>query len=356
MIIVNSFLNLFPKYVIIFNKKSRRLNIIMKKFKWGILGPGAISQAFVSDLKLLEEAELYAVGSRSLEKAQSYAKEYSIPKAYSSYEELTQDPEVEIIYIATPHPFHKEWAIKCLEAGKAVLCEKPITINAEDAKEIYDAAKKNNAFFMEAMWTRFLPVMVKVREWIRSGAIGEIRMVKADFGFRANIDPEGRLFNPELAGGALLDVGIYPISFAYMIFGKSPVEIISTAHLGETGVDEQGASIFKYDTGELAILDSSIRTSTLSEACILGTKGNIKIPSQFWRAKAAILNVEGEESLIYEDNRNSIGYYFEAKEVMECLSKGLKESPVITLEESLDIMKTMDTIRNQYGLKYPFEK
>lgn len=328
----------------------------MKKYKWGILGPGAISQTFVSDLKLIEEAELYAVASRSLDKAHSYAKKYNIPKAYGTYEELVRDSEVEIIYIATPHPFHKEWAIKCLEAGKAVLCEKPITINAGDAKEIYDAARKNNTFFMEAMWTRFLPVMMKVREWINSGAIGEIRMVKADFGFRANVDHEGRLFNPELAGGALLDVGIYPISFAYMVFGKSPVEIISTAHLGETGVDEQGASIFKYANGELAILDSSIRTNTLSEACILGTKGNIKIPTQFWRSKTAVLNVDGEESIVYEDNSNSIGYYFEAKEVMECLSKDLKESSVLTLEESLEIMKTMDTIRKQYGLKYPVEK
>lgn len=327
----------------------------MKKYKWGILGPGTITHKFSADLKLLEQAELYAVASRSIEKAQDYASKYNIPKAYGSYEELINDPEVEIIYISTPHPFHKEWAVKSLEAGKAVLCEKPITVNAFDAVEIYEAARKNNTFFMEAMWTRFLPVMVKVREWTGSGVIGEVRMLKADFGFRADINPDGRLFSPNLAGGALLDVGIYPVSFAYMVFGKKPVGIVSSAHLGETGIDEQGASIFKYDNGEMAILESAVRTTTPNEAYILGTKGNIKIP-QFWCAKSATLNIDGEKSIVYEDNRTSTGYNFEASEVMRCLSLGEKESPIITLEESLEIMKTMDTIRNQYGLKYPFEK
>lgn len=328
---------------------------MIKKYKWGILGPGTITHKFAADLNLLEAAELYAVGSRSLEKAQSYADKYDIPKAYGSYEELINDSEVDIIYIATPHPFHKEWVIKSLEAGKAVLCEKPITVNALEAEEIFEAARKNNVFFMEAMWTRFLPVILKVKEWINSGAIGEVKMLKADFGFRADIYSEGRLFNAELAGGALLDVGIYTVSLAYTIFGKNPTEIISTAHIGETGVDEQGVSVFKYDKGELAVLESAIRTTTPNEAYILGTKGSIKIP-QFWCGKSAILSTDDGESLVYEDNRTSIGYNFEAEEVMKCLSKGVKESSTMSLEESLEIMKTMDTIRSQYGLKYPFEK
>ena len=327
----------------------------MKKYKWGILGPGTISHKFVSDLKLLHEAEVYAVGSRSIDKAQAYADRYSIPKAYGSYEELLTDPNVEIIYISTLHPMHKEWIIKSLEAGKAVLCEKPITVNALEAEEVFNAAEKNNVFFMEAMWTRFLPVMVKVREWVKSGAIGEVRMLKADFGFRAAFNKEGRLFNPSLAGGALLDAGIYPISLAYMVFGKTPAEIISTAHLGETGVDEQGVSVFKYDKGELAILESAVRTTTPQEAYILGTKGSIKIP-QFWCAKSAILTTDDGKSQVYEDSRQPIGYGFEAEEVMRCLSKGEKESSVMPLMESLEIMKTMDIIRIQYGVKYPFEK
>jgi dihydrodiol dehydrogenase / D-xylose 1-dehydrogenase (NADP) len=327
----------------------------MRRYKWGILGPGTITHKFAADLKLLDEAELYAVGSRSLERAQSYADKYDIPKAYGSYEELIDDSEIEIIYIATPHPFHKEWAIKSLEAGKAVLCEKPVTVNAQEAEEVMEAARKNNVFFMEAMWTRFLPVMIKVREWISSGAIGEVRMLKADFGFRIGANPEGRLLNPMLAGGALLDAGIYPVSFAYMIFGKNPVEVLSTAHIGETGVDEQGVSVFKYDKGELAVLESAVRTTTFHEASIFGTKGSIKIP-MFWCAKSAVLNTDDGENIAYEDDRKSIGYGFEALEVMNCLDRGLKESPIMSLEESLDVMKTMDTIRGQYGLKYPFEK
>jgi predicted dehydrogenase len=327
----------------------------MKKYKWGILGPGTITHSFVNDLKLLENAELYAVGSRSVERARDYATQYNIPNAYGSYEELINDSDVEIIYVATPHPLHKEWAIKCLEAGKAVLCEKPITVNAADAEELITTAKKNNVFFMEAMWTRFLPAIVKVREWLKDGEIGDVRMVKADFGFRADIDAESRLFNPNLAGGALLDVGIYPVSFAYMVFGKNPTEIISTANLGETGVDEQGASIFKYDNGELAIIESAIRTNTSHDAFILGTKGSIKIPN-FWHAKSAILNTDSGESIVYEDTRASIGYNFEAQEVMNCLSREEKESSIMPVSESLDIIKTMDIIRNQYGLKYPFEK
>lgn len=329
--------------------------MIMKKYKWGILGAGSITHKFVSDLKLLDNAELYAVGSRSKEKAEDYAKQYAIPKAYGSYEELLADKDVEIIYIATPHTLHKEWAIKSLEAGKAVLCEKPITVNASEAEEVINAARKNDVFLMEAMWTRYLPVMRKVMEWISSGAIGEVRMLKADFGFRSGWDTEGRLLNPKYAGGALLDVGIYTLSFAYMVFGKNPVQINALGHIGKTGVDEQGVNILKYDKGELAVLESAVRTTTPQEAYILGTKGSIHLP-EFWHAESAKLNIDGCESQVYTDARNAIGYRYEAEEVMRCLSEGKKESSLMTLDESLEIMKAMDAIRAQYGLKYPFEK
>jgi dihydrodiol dehydrogenase / D-xylose 1-dehydrogenase (NADP) len=326
-----------------------------KTIKWGILGPGAIARKFVQDLKLLSDAEIIAVGSRSKDKALAFAKEYGIENAYGSYEELVNDPQVEIIYVATPHPAHKEGTLLCLKAGKAVLCEKPFTVNAKEAEELIDYARKSKIFLMEAMWTRFIPVIVKVREWLTAGIIGEVKMVKADFGFRGNLDPKSRLFNLELGGGSLLDVGVYTISFASMIFGGDhPLNISSMSHIGETGADEEFSTILGYENGKLATLSGAVRTDMPQDAWILGSKGRVYIPD-FWHAKTATLYIEGREKEVIEMPFDSMGLQFEAVEAMNCLREGKLESEVIPLNESLVIMKTMDRIREQWGLKYPCE-
>lgn len=323
--------------------------------RWGILGPGSISHKFAQGLLDAEGAVLAAVGSRNLERAKTFAQKFGFARVHNSYDALVADPEVDAIYIGTPHNFHQAHTLLCLEHGKHVICEKPFAINAAEAEVMIAKAREKGLVLMEAMWSRFLPTLVKTRDLLASGAIGEVRMITADFGFRAgSVNPESRLFNPAMGGGALLDVGIYPLSLAYMILG-TPSRIESMAHLGETGVDEQAAIILGYDGGQMALLSTAIRTNTPFEAYILGTDGRIKIESPWWVSNQVTLNQGGKEEtfdLPFKGN----GYTHEAEEVMELIRAGKTESAVISLDESLAIMQTMDAIRAQWGLKYPMEE
>jgi len=322
--------------------------------RWGILGPGGIAHQFARGLSVIPDAELIAVGSRSIERADKFADEFDVPHRHGSYSDLASDPDVDAVYVSTPHPFHKEYSILCLEAGKPVLCEKPMAINANEAREMIECARKSKIFLMEAMWTRFLPVMVKVRELLAEGAIGEARIMTADFGFRSGWNTEGRLLDPNLAGGGLLDVGVYTIAMAYMIFGGAPSRIASVAHIGETGVDEQAGMLLGYDAGQIAMLSCAIRTNTPQEARIMGTDGSIHIPG-FWHARSATLHVSGKEPQQIELPFEGNGYNYEAVEVMNCLRAGKLESDIVPLDESLSVIETMDELRAQWGLKYPME-
>jgi dihydrodiol dehydrogenase / D-xylose 1-dehydrogenase (NADP) len=326
-----------------------------RKIKWGILGTGGIASQFAEDLQFSNNGVLFAAGSRTKESAALFAEKHKLDRAYSSYEELVQDPEVDAIYVATPHPFHKQNVLTSLRAGKAVLCEKPFTINADELEELINYSRDKKLFLMEAMWTRFLPAIIKAREWIDTGKIGSVRLVKADFGFKAPWDPDWRLLNPDLGGGAFLDAGIYPVSFASMILGAKPEKILSTAYIGTTGVDEQFSIILSYPEGVTASLNGALRVNLTNEAFIYGSDGYIHIPS-FLNTKSANLYINNEKVESYIDNRNSKGYAYEAEEVGECILKGLNESSIMPLDESLDIMKLMDQIRGQWGLKYPFEQ
>ena len=327
---------------------------MVRKLRWGILGPGIIAQKFANGLKAVPDAELTAVGSRSLERANTFAEAFNIPHRHSDYRDLADNPDVDVIYVATLHPFHKECAILCLEAGKAVLCEKPLTVDVNQAEEMIACAREHNQFLMEAMWTRFLPIMVKVREWLADGAIGEPRMLTADKGSREVLSIEtleGRRFNPELGGGGLLDVGVYTIALAYMVFG-APSKVTGLAHIGQTNVDEQASILLGYDTGQIANLFCAIRTETLKEARIIGTKGSIHIP-RFWEATSATLEVVGKEPVRIKIPFKENGFEYQAIEVANCLREGKLESDVLPLDESLSIIRTMDTIREQWGLEYP---
>ena len=320
---------------------------------WGILAPGSIAHQFADGLKSVPDAKLHAVGSRTQEKADAFADKFGAPKRYASYEALAADPDVHVIYVATPHPGHKEAIQLCLEHGKAVLCEKPFTVNAKEAEEVIASARVKKLFVMEAMWSRFFPAMAHVRKLIADGAIGEVRMLQADFGFRAGVDPNSRLFSPALAGGGLLDVGVYPISLASMLFG-TPTQITGVAQMGETGVDEQAAMALLYAGGQIASLTTGIRINTPHEAQILGTDGSIKLHAPWWKAATLTVNSGGkseEVTIPYEGQ----GMNYEAKEVGDCLRAGKTESDLLPLSETLSIMKTLDTLRGQWGLKYPME-
>ncbi len=322
--------------------------------RWGILGPGSIAHKFAVGLKAIPEGELVAVGSRNPQRADAFADQYGAPNRHASYEALSTDPDIDAVYVATPHPFHKDHAIRCLEAGKAVLCEKPFTINAAEAESVVASARDNCVFLMEAMWTRYLPIMVQVRQWLDAGAIGEPLMVNADFGFRASVNPTGRLFNPALGGGALLDIGIYVVSFAAMVLGSQPAQIAAAAHLGETGVDEQTGIVLRYSSGAIANLSCAIRASTSHEARIVGSKGTIAIDPSWWRGESATLKAGGRKEHI-ELPLEGNGYNYEAQEVARCLAAGECESAVMSLDETVALMRILDEIRAQIGLKYPME-
>lgn len=322
-----------------------------QKVKWGIIGAGTISRKFASDLVQSENGELLAVASQTEGKSEKFAEEFNIPRAYNNYEEFLQDEEIEIVYIGTLHPMHKDCAIQCLQAGKAVLCEKPFTMDAKEAEEVIQVAKEHGVFLMEAMWTRYLPAIVQARQWIAEGKIGEVQMLTANFGFDAGWNPESRLLKKELGGGAMLDAGIYPISFASMIFGTQPISIKSSAYIGETGVDERFSALFEYENGKTAMLNSAVRLNMENDAHIYGTKGSIYLPHFLFGAGAHLKTANGE-AVEFKDNRTLNGYIYEAEEAMRCLREGKTQSDIMPLEETLEIMKTMDTLRQQWGLEY----
>nr|WP_122012452.1 Gfo/Idh/MocA family oxidoreductase [Maliibacterium massiliense] len=336
--------------------------------RWGILGPGRIAHNFMRGLLVTPDAELAAIASRDVARAQSFAAEYNASaRCYGSYEELAADPNVDAVYVATTNPHHLAPCKMMMQAGKAVVVEKPIALNAEQAKELVDCAKANDVFFMEGMWTRFFPVNAKVLQWIDQGRIGDVRMVEANFSFRVDWDPEHRVLDLAKGGGALLDVGIYSILYASMIMrGKRPQAVTGLAHLGETGVDEQAAYLMRYDDGALAVLRSGVRTAIEMDAFIYGTEGYIHVPI-FWHPVRAELRAEplnqenssvhqGEILEVFESPYEASGFQYEIAYVSECLRKGITNCDKMPMEESLMIAEVMTHLRrDQWGMKYPEE-
>jgi len=320
--------------------------------KWGIISTGHISEKFAAALAILPEAELVAVASRNLESATQFAEKFNVQKAYSSYEELADDPDIDVVYIGTPHTFHLENSVMCMRKGKAVLCEKAFTMNASEALEMVRVAREENVFLMEAMITRQVPLIHKVLAWIKAGRIGEPRMVRASRCARGEFKPGARQLNPELGGGSLLDVGIYVVSFAQMIFQKPPVEAVGLGHIGDLCSDEQGVAILKYDNGEIADLSFALRTAAVNEAYVFGTEGYIKVHEVFAVPSKASLFINKEEVEVIEEPIIGNALNYEAEEVMRCLRAGLKESPFMPLDESIIIMEILDQIRKPWDLVY----
>jgi predicted dehydrogenase len=327
-----------------------------RKINWAIAGTGSISNRFAVGLKAARGAGLRAVVSRTGEKACSFASKYGIEKSFSNYDEMLTDASIDVVYIGTPHTTHKDLALRALKAKKAVLCEKPVCINSGEMREMINAARENKVFFMEAMWTRYVPSICKVREWLAQGLIGEVKMVEANFGFSTQRNPQGRHLNIELGGGALLDAGIYPLSMASMAFGgKKPEKIQSLMYFGQTGVDEENAALLSYGGCRIAQAKSALTVKMINDAWIYGADGRIHLPD-FVFSHSANLTIEGKYTYHFEDNYYSNGYNYEAEEVMNCIREGKTESNIMPLDESLVLMETMDEIRAQWNFKYPCEK
>ena len=324
-------------------------------FRWGIIGTGNIASQFARGLKVLPDAELVAVGSRSQTSADAFGDEFNVPRRHASYADLAADADIDAVYVATPHGSHMENSLLCLENGKAVLCEKPFAVNAAQAERMIGDARSRGLFLMEAMWTRYFPLMDRVRSLIDEGALGEVRRVHADFGYRKEVDPDAWVFDPHEGGGGLLDVGIYPVSLASMLLGR-PETVVAHAHLGETGVDEDAAVILGHPGGRLAVCSTAVRTQTPWEATIMGTEAMLRIHTPWWQpSKMKLIHPDWSSEDIkapFEGN----GYQYEAAEVMRCVRGGELESPLMPLDETLSIMRTLDEVRRQIGLSYPADE
>lgn len=320
--------------------------------RWGIIGCGKIAHHFANDLKLVTGHHLQAVASRSIEKASSFAEDHKAITSYGSYDLLFQDNEVDAVYIATPHNSHMEWAIAAMRNKKHVLCEKPLAVNKSQVTAMVEAAQANQVFLMEALWSRFNPTIRAVKEKCDNGDLGGIRHLYSEFSFLSEHADESRMFNLDLAGGALLDVGIYPVFLAYLILGY-PDDIKVVSEIGPTGVDVQASIIFKYGDSQ-ASLFCGIMSHAENQSVISGAKGRIIIPSRWHEAQSYVEKI-AESEVVHSLPTEGRGYTYEIEEVGRCISRGVIESPLWTHKDSVQLISILDELRALMGLKYPFE-
>ena len=326
---------------------------ISKKIKWGIIGCGNIADKFASDLSIIEDAELFAVASRSEEKAKDFQLKHHAKKSYGSYDELLSDKEIDIVYIATPHSSHAEWSIKAMEQNKHVLCEKPLAINKNEALAMIETSKRSNRFFMEALWTRFNPSFVEIKKLINKGVIGDVKYVNADFSFKSDKPLNSRVLDLDLGGGAILDIGIYPAFLAYSILGIPEEVLAKSIFHEETKCDMQTSMIFHY-TNAQAVLYSSFTSKSDMVAKISGTEGQIHIHSQ-WHVPQGFTLIKNDQKEIFELPTKGIGFSHEIMECHHCIRENQIESEIWSHQNSLDLISILDGVREQVGLKYPQE-
>ncbi|MGA2408143.1 MAG: Gfo/Idh/MocA family oxidoreductase [Bacteroidales bacterium] len=323
-----------------------------KKYKWGILAPGKMSAKFTEGLKLLRNVELYAVGSRDLKRAKKFADEFGFKKYYGSYEELASDPDLEVVYIASPHSYHHEHTLLCLKHKKAVICEKAFALNSREMEEMIKEAAKQKVFLMEALWPPFQPIYQKTKEILQGGEPGKIVHLNACFSFKPPFDPIDRKFNLNLGGGSLLDIGIYPVIDALYFIGV-PSEVIAKASFAETGSEDSVSIIFGYNDGRMATLYSSFRTAGRIGCDLLCENGNLFFSRRRDMSQRLIVAMDGKENKEYSLLPDGMGYQFEATEVMNCLDEGKLQSDVVPHSFSRDLMNTLDRIRQAAGIVFP---
>lgn len=320
--------------------------------QWGIVAPGKIARKFARDLQVADGGQLRAVASRDLTRARAFAAEFGAELAYDDARALAADPSVDIVYIASPHNAHFATAKMLLEAGKPVLCEKPLTVNARQAGDLIALSRSHGVFLMEAMWTRFLPVYARVREWLDAGRIGRPQVMSCAFCNQAQYEPSNRFYNPALAGGGLLDLGVYPLAISQWVMGRKPEQVAATARFAATGVDELLAATLRYAGGGLAQMVCGLRTAYDNSLVIGGDQGFIRVAAPFVQGKEAVLNRGGTVETITQPPRGE-GFEYQIEEAMRCVRNGQIESPLLPHADTLATIETMDEIRRQIGLRYP---
>lgn len=315
----------------------------VQPLRWGVVGTGGIARAFTADLAHTDSGTVVAVGSRRQQTAEEFADRLGVPNRHADYQDLVDDPEVDAVYVATPHPMHHPAALQALRAGKPTLVEKPFTMNAAEAAELVDLARERDVFLMEAMWTRFLPHVVEVRRLLAEGVLGDVVTVTADHGQWFTEDARHRLFAPELGGGALLDLGIYPVSFASMVLGP-PDRIVALTDPAFTGVDRQTSVLLGHPGGAQAVLTCTLAARSPTTASIVGTEGRIDIDGSFYAPSSFTLVPRAGDKVRYDVPHKGGGLRHQADEVARCLREGLRESPVMPLDETISVMQTMDAV------------
>lgn len=326
----------------------------MAKHRWGILATGIIAHDFARALQDHPDAEVVAVASRTKSSADAFADRWSIKNRHGSYAGLMDDTEVDIVYIATPHTLHHENMHMALEAGKHVLCEKPLTINAAEAIECRDLAKKKQCFLMEAVWMRFFPAIQQAHQWIREGLIGSPCLFEADFSFLLEVDPQHRLFDRAIGGGSLLDLGVYPLSLAIMLFGV-PHRVRGEKVMGGTGVDIANAMVCQHDHNVLSLLSTSTRLALHNHATAAGDKGRIEVHPPFHHPDTLTFQPSGKTAKEYTFPVAGTGYEYEISEVHSCIERGDLQSAIMPLSDTIGMMSVMDTLRAEWGIVYPQE-
>lgn len=319
--------------------------------RWGILGAGKIAHDFCDDFTVAGQGQLVAAYARKEDKVKAFCKRYDIPHAYDQLDDFLGNPSIDIVYIGLPHALHYEATLKALEAGKHVICEKPLAMDQEQVKAMQSLAKAKGLFLMEALWTRFLPAVKQAVKWTLEGQIGDLKVIEANFGFFADDQTPDRVRNPKMGGGALLDVGIYPLLMANWLTGEKPESVNAMAHINETGIDGTVMMQCQYPSGVYADLKASIDIDFSNTCRIYGTKGYIEIPS-FWMADEAALIVKGERHVFSEKIEIMKGYQYEIMATEHALEKGWLEHPDASHAFSLDLISTMDEIRQMIGLVY----
>ncbi len=322
-----------------------------ESIRWGILGPGRIAEKFAAAISFSEGSEVYAVASREKERAKEFAGRFGAQVVYDNYAALAQDPDVDVIYVATPHAFHCEQALLCLGNKKPVVCEKPMALSLQQVSRMVECSRTHQTFLMEGMWSRFMPSILKTLELIQEDVIGPVQYVRADFGFNAPFDPNSRLFNIKLGGGSLLDVGIYPLFLTTLLLGE-PEKIQSVAQLNGTGADEYCSMQFQYQGGQIASIFSSITIKTSLTAEIAGPKGRIFLQAPFYKSNQLTLELNTGETENFSYPHELNGFEYQVRHVADCLRNGLKENPILPLNFSLRMARIMDTVRSQCGIVY----
>jgi len=325
--------------------------------KWGILATGSIAAKFADTINQMEDTQiLVACASRTMKKAESFRQKYNILRAYDSYEAMVQDPEVEAVYIATPNNLHYENCVLCLNAGKHVLCEKPFTVTKEEGEKLFALAEEKGLFLMEAFWIRFLPALRKMQELIQSGVIGDVVWARSDYGYISKGARKDRKFNSDLAGGALLDIGIYNLGFMRMVMDDmNPISFDSQHHINEYGTDDFSTILLKYPEGKSAVVTTSIGIDMPRNAVVYGTKGSISL-DDFQHAERLYVKPEGQEAYVIDLPKEINGFEYQIREVERCVRLGMTTSDILKKEDTLEILKLMDEIRAGWGLKFACEK